>query len=335
MPKLKRILLESTDDELLKSCTVTVRNLLRLDHRQVFEWRDEQNKVGLENVLLIIDRLLSPTTDDNAAAEVGGLAAELVDKAGAEKLGPYFMQLLHGVALRLSSAEKPHLIQSLSSVFARLSTTVPGDVVTFLSQVDLGGADALQSVMTKWLENSSVFVGYEDIRQNVAALCTLYNLHDARLEKLTVKGDLVVPHSDQIMTRSKARKNPDQYTITSVPVKIVKVLAAELGIGRPRLNGSDANLDAIEQEIGEEDESGEDEWEDEPDELGLGFGLGVSKQELLAFAEEEPGSQRQTDDETQAYLEQFFQNITQDGDFSTLCSALTPQELEKIRSVVR
>lgn len=36
-------------------------------------------KSGLEIVLMIIDRLLGPTTTDNMALEVGGLAAEVVE----------------------------------------------------------------------------------------------------------------------------------------------------------------------------------------------------------------------------------------------------------------
>ena len=165
MPKLNRLLLNSTDEELLRSATSAVKFILVHDYKQLFEWRDESGKGGLEVVLFIIDRLLSPAVDDSAAAEVGGLAAEVVEKAGAERLGPYLMQLLKAVAMRLVSASQAQFIQSLILVFARLSLVSAHEVVDFLFQVQVGNENGLQVVMSKWLENSVMFAGYDEIRQ--------------------------------------------------------------------------------------------------------------------------------------------------------------------------
>lgn len=165
MPKLDRLLLSSTDAELLRPGTEAVKNMLVHDHKQVFEWQDHTGKSGLEICLLIIDRLLQQGIDDNAAAEVGGLAAELVEKAGSERLGPYLLQLLRAVTVRLGSAQQAAFIQSLILVFARLSLVSAKDVVDFLAQVEVGGENGLHVVMTKWLENSVNFAGYDEIRQ--------------------------------------------------------------------------------------------------------------------------------------------------------------------------
>lgn len=165
MPRLNRLLLGSHDDELLKSATAAVKHMLNHDPDQVFRFQDQAGKGGLEVVLIIIDRLLNPTMDDNSAAEVGGLAAELVEKAGAERLGPYLMQLLRAVAARVATATQAQFIQSLILVFARLSLISAHEVVAFLADVQVGDKSGLQIVMSKWLENSITFVGYEDIRQ--------------------------------------------------------------------------------------------------------------------------------------------------------------------------
>lgn len=165
MPRLNRLLLGSQDDELLKSATAAVRHMLRHDPDQVFNYQSQDGKGGLEVVLIIIDRLLNPAVDDNGAAEVGGLAAEVVEKAGSEKLGPYLMQLLQAVAVRLGTATQAHFIQSLILVFARLSLISAQEVVGFLADVRIGDQNGLQVVITKWLENSINFAGYEDIRQ--------------------------------------------------------------------------------------------------------------------------------------------------------------------------
>ena len=165
MPRLNRLLLGSSDDELLKSATAAVKHMLNHDPEQVFNFQDQAGKGGLEVVLIIIDRLLNPAVDDNGAAEVGGLAAELVEKAGSDRLGPYLMQLLRAVAARLATATQAQFIQSLILVFARLSLISAQEVVGFLADVQIGEQSGLQVVMIKWLENSITFVGYDDIRQ--------------------------------------------------------------------------------------------------------------------------------------------------------------------------
>lgn len=165
MPRLNRLLLGSQVEELLKSATAAVKHMLSHDPEQVFNFQDQAGKGGLEVVLIIIDRLLNPAVDDNAAAEVGGLAAEVVEKAGSERLGPYLMQLLRAVAARLATATQAAFIQSLILVFARLSLISAQDVVTFLADVQIDGQSGLQVVISKWLENSINFAGYDDIRQ--------------------------------------------------------------------------------------------------------------------------------------------------------------------------
>ena len=172
MPRLNRLLLGSTDDELLKSATSAVKHMLSNDPEQLFNFQDQSGKGGLEVVLIIIDRLLGSTVDDNGAAEVGGLAAEVVEKAGSERLGPYLMQLLQAVAARLATATKAQFIQSLILVFARLSLISAPDVVGFLADVQVGGQSGLEVVLSKWLENSVNFAGYDDIRQKSVLLCS-------------------------------------------------------------------------------------------------------------------------------------------------------------------
>jgi hypothetical protein len=165
MPKLNRLLLGSHDEELLKAATTAVKNIIMHDHQQLFEWHEETGKGGLEAVLVIIDRLLSPAVDDNAASEVGSLAAELVEKAGSDLLGPYLPQLLTAVAVRLGSASQAQFIQSLTLVFARLSLINAKEVIDFLGQMQVEQENGLQLVLAKWLENSINFAGYDEIRQ--------------------------------------------------------------------------------------------------------------------------------------------------------------------------
>jgi hypothetical protein len=371
MPKLKRLLLDWTDEELVKSATSAVKNILVHDYAQLFEWHDEDGKGGLENVLIIIDRLLK--VEDNAAAQVGGLAAELVEKAGPQRLGPFLPQLLSAVAVRLGTAEQAQIIQSLILVFARLSgqEQTAKEVIDFLAQVRVGEQSGLEVVMSKWLENSVNFAGYDEIRQNVIALSKLYDLDDPRLAQIQVKGDFIFdPKDSRIVTRSRARggelvefhdrnwgsptfgkwipadkvQDPTRFTIVSATLKIVKVLIAEL-----QAAGDDAGAltqEAITQL--EEARDDDDEWEDDPDTLDLAS-PGVQQGNFLSsFVGKYSGdpanfeqalfaaleNNREPDDETQTYLFNFFQNAATRPNFPFYFSQLTPEEQMKLRSMI-
>lgn len=154
-----------------------------------------------------------------------------------------------------------------------------------------------------------------------------------------VKGDLIIPTSDRIMTRSKAKLSttplrpldfsnkldPDQYTIIPAPLKIVKVLIEEL------LSASGHHISAQAAADDFDDEAEDDSWEDVPSILDLG--LGSTKEQLMAYGE---GSfVRQRDDETQAYLTEFFVKAGQEniGGFNEHYAALTDEEKVKLSQI--
>ncbi|KAI9741458.1 MAG: hypothetical protein M1818_004264 [Claussenomyces sp. TS43310] len=334
MPKLNRLLMNTVEGEILRPGVESIKYMLMHDPDQVFAWQDETGRSGLEACLIIIDRLLGPTIEDNAASEVGGLAAELVVKAGQERLGPFLPQLLQAVASRVATAEAPAFIQSLILVFARLSLVGAHDVVEFLSQIQINGQSGLQVVLSKWLEHSVNFAGYDEIRQNVIALSKLYDLNDNRIAQTTVRGDLIIPQSDKIMTRSKTKAriaDPDQYTVVSAQLKIIKVLIEEL------LSASGAqNATAAAAAAEFADEEGDDDgWEDVPNVLDLG--LGTTKADLMAYGEGSGSFMRQRDDQTQAYLTEFFRKISSENiaGFNELYTALTSEEKEKLSELAQ
>ncbi|KAI1266092.1 armadillo-type protein [Xylariaceae sp. FL1019] len=325
LPKLTRLLMESNEGEILRPGAESVKYLLAHDHEQVFNYHDENNRSGLEVCLHIIDRLLGTTIEDNAASEVGGLAAELVEKAGHERLGPFLPQLLQAVASRLATAESATFIQSLILVFARLSLVGAHDVVEFLSTIQINGQSGLQVVLSKWLENSVNFAGYDEIRQNVIALSKLYTLNDSRVAQTTVKGDMIVPTSDRIMTRSRTRQNPDRYDIIPAPLKILKVLIEELLSASGVVSASAAAAAAAAEFIEEDNDDG---WEDDPDTIDLS--LGSTKADLMGYLES--SNMRHRDDETQQYLVEFFVNAAQDNvaGFGAWYEKFTPEEKAKL-----
>ena len=51
---------------------------------------------------------------------------------------------------------------------------------------------------------------------------------DDRLGQVQLKGDLMPSTDGRILTRSRSRSHPDQYTVVPAPVKIMKLLLADL-----------------------------------------------------------------------------------------------------------
>lgn len=330
-PKLNRLLMESNEGEVLRPGSEAAKWILSHDHQQVFNWQDANGRSGLEVCLHIIDRLLGPSIEDNSASEVGGLAAELVEKAGQERLGPFLPQLLQAVANRLASAQAAAFIQSLILVFARLSLNGAQDVVEFLSQIQINGESGLQVVLSKWLENSVSFAGYDEIRQNVIALSKLYGLNDPRLAQINVKGDLIVGADDgRIKTRSRAKQNPDQYTIIPAPLKIIKVLVEELASasGAGAAASAAAAMAAAADFDGENEEDG---WEDDDDTLDLS--LAATKADLMSFMD--GGPSRRADDETHSYLTEFFVQCGRENaaNFQDWYSMLSEDEKARLNQV--
>ncbi len=190
---------------------------------------------------------------------------------------------------------------------------------------------------------------------SVIALSKLYALNDPRIAQTQVKGDLIVPTSDRIMTRSRAKqstplvqsplamnpitdfftpppKDPDQYTVVPAPLKILKVLIEELLSAQGKLGSAAANAAAA---VGAEFEAGEDDgdgsWEDEGDTIDLN--LGTTKNDLMSYLE--ASNMRERDDETQAYLTEFFLRAAREdiAGFKGWYDQLTDDEKAKLNEL--
>jgi len=132
------------------------------------------------------------------------------------------------------------------------------------------------------------------------------------------------------MTRSAAKKNPDQFTIIPASLKIIKVLIEEL-LSASGIQSA-ANQAAAAAEFADE-EADDDGWEDVPNVLDLG--LGTTKADLMAFGEGQGSFMRQRDDETQAYLSEFFIKATNENiaGFNELYVALSDEEKLKLNEL--
>ncbi|EXJ74964.1 uncharacterized protein A1O5_01660 [Cladophialophora psammophila CBS 110553] len=352
MPKLQRVLMEAVEPELVRPATLALNHMLSKGTQQFLSWTDSQGKSSIEVTLTIINRLLnSPDVDENAGQEVGGLASSLVTKFGADKLGPFLMDLLRAVAVRLATAERIQFVQSLCMVFVGLCLAAPKEVLDFLSEVNINGTNGLSVVLTKWLENSVHFAGFDEVRQNVVALSKIFALRDPRVHAVSVKGDLIVDArpGGRIKTRSQAKLNPDRWTQVPADLKILKIMVDELANAAtsrfPSLAAAQAAADALDEE--DEDAEDADEWEDVGSAGALDLASASVRNELMSLigggasggdaAGDEglsPTGSRARDEETAEYLLQWFKNEAGRDGFAALFEQLTEEEQGKLRELV-
>ena len=312
MPRLCRVIFSAHDFYVKQLSTLAIKHMLTSDKDQVFHWVDPQShKNGFEICFMVIGHLLGPGSDEASAAEVGELAVSIIDQAGAAALGTSIHDLLRVLAERLSTSEHVTLIQSLTSVFARLSLLSVHEVLDFLASLPIGAADGLTVVLQKWLENSGNFAGFDSIRENISALIAIYRTHDTRLNSIECNGDLIPDTSSRIRTRSMTKNAPIRYTRVSAPLKLVKNLVAELlPYGDPGIALAPLKSPALSQRPPSSNES----WESDNEE-GIFTG-------------------RQVDDATQKLLVEFFRAEGADPAFQALYGQLTDEERKRTMDAV-
>lgn len=129
--------------------------------------------------------------------------------------------------------------------------------------------------------------------------------------------------NDPVLTNDA---DPDQYTVIPATLKILKVLIVELQSAAGAARDLDAAAAAELADEGSED----GEWEDEPNPFA-DLGTGFSKEQLMAYAADDGPQGRQRDDETQAFLVDFFKRASSTLGFEDEFAALSLEEQGRLR----
>ncbi|KAF0682433.1 Aste57867_25446 [Aphanomyces stellatus] len=178
-----------------------------------------QGMTGVDGVMHVAAKLLSPAISDSGAMAVGGLVTQVLLHLSAVLPVATVQQLLHAVSTRLAHAQMPSLVQSLCTVFARLVHSF--GVATILDALETLGV--LPFVVTTWVEHQNDFYGTYAIKVTVLALLKLLDAQDPRVLSLVVKGE---PAADTSATRTlRSAKKAPTFTQVSFATKIVSILA--------------------------------------------------------------------------------------------------------------
>ncbi|KAJ1912692.1 hypothetical protein H4219_005505 [Mycoemilia scoparia] len=283
-PPLIKVLLGAEDHAILQNGEICLKKLIIKDVNQIAEWRDEQNVTGLDYILRFITMLLQPHGSESVALFVGDLVCKLVQRGSQYITGNVMITLIDIMTARLETARTSSFISSLLPFYAHLIANHPADVVNALENwtprepANQGTDQAtgqprtgLDILMPAWCDNHKDIRGYYYTKTAAIALCKLFELDNPKLDSILVNGDLV-PHpatKGRIVTRSLAKRAPDQYTRIPARVKIVKLIFGEISTNIEALysKGGSAVGDMPGSNGGGNESDG---WEDFDDEYGGG-----------------------------------------------------------------
>ncbi|EJD03488.1 ARM repeat-containing protein [Fomitiporia mediterranea MF3/22] len=260
-PCLFECLRTAEDRDVLQNGVLCLTWIVRKDVKQILEWRDSSGQSGADRVLAVIAKLLE-NEDESGGLVIGDLIIHLLRRA-TSSIVPVLPELLQAMVRRMQTAKTATFVQSLVIPFAFLVQSERDTVLSLLEGIDVNGRSGLDILIQTWCENAEVFQGFWPSRVSTLGLCQLFASERPSLQNLTVKGDIIVtPETrDVIVTRSRAKKTPHEFTKISFPVKALKLIVNDL-----RSDGESATMGTISAQAGvtgSDDGVREDDWEDE------------------------------------------------------------------------
>ncbi|KAI5970746.1 hypothetical protein CANMA_000165 [Candida margitis] len=323
-PILQSVLLRSSDDQVLQSGGEVFDELIQKASNLFVNYKDPLSGVsGLDSMMQIVSKFLSPQLSDGAANKCGLIVASLVSQFQTYLSPQLLTQILEATVNRLVIAKESITIENLVMVFCQLVLKSPGDTINFLSNMVVNHKSGLETVLPIWFESYEVTRGFDPIKQNSLALGRIFTLGDPRISNLTVNGEIIPYDGDLIITRSMAKSMPDRYTQISAALKILKLLVGELQFQCQQPSADEFNQEGgNEVEVEVEAEGGEDDgWEDMDD-------IGVPNFTKLKSYVDDDHKDRADDDSLKALLVEFFRECTSKnlGNFSHYYEKLDDNE---------
>ncbi|KAI0275362.1 ARM repeat-containing protein [Gloeopeniophorella convolvens] len=259
-PSVFNCLKVAEDRDVLQNGVLLLTLVVRKDVNQLLSWTGTDGQTGTANVLAVVARLLQ-NQDESGGLVIGDLIIHLLRRAG-ESVLPVLPDLLQAMLARMQSAQTATFLQSLVVPFAFLLHG-QRDIVLDLLEAARIGDDArvgLDVLLNTWCENAATFQGFWPTRISALALCDLLRAERASLQQVIVKGDIIITAATKntIMTRSKTRVEPPQFTKVPFPVKALKLLLHEL-----QTNGEAASMAAPSGLLDADSDDGASEWADE------------------------------------------------------------------------
>ncbi|XP_047308290.1 importin-9-like [Impatiens glandulifera] len=341
------IILQADDHSQLQNATQCLAALISGSQEKILGWGVDPG-FTMRSLLDVASRLLDPSMESSGSLFAGSFILQLILHLPTQ-MAQHIRDLVAALVRRLQSCIIAGLRSSLILIFARLvhmsSPNVEQFIDLLISVPAEGHDNAFAYVMSEWTKQQGEVQGFYQIKVTTSALALLLSSKHVQLGKVSVQGYLIKT-SDGIITRSKAKSAPDQWTWIPLPAKIMALLA-------------DALMEIQEPVLGGDDE--DSEWEDgeaEDVELKHDFvstTLGISPSmnsndylDALAKVVKEDEDDDDEDDLLSSsdplnkinltnYLADFFLKFSQSERqlFDHLCQSLTKPQLNAIEMVLK
>jgi hypothetical protein len=227
-PNLFNCIKSAEDRDVLQNGVVCLTLIVRRDCPQILSWHDSSGESGLGHILKLIAKLLR-NEDESGGLVIGDLIIHVLRRAGDTVL-PVLPELLHAMVERMLAAKTATFLQSLVIPFVFLIHNQADTVLGMLESITVQGRNALDILIQTWCENAETFQGFWPTRISILTLSQLYASGRPTLQNLVVKGDIIIKPETKnvIMTRSRTKTTPHEFTSVTFPVKVLKLLVHDL-----------------------------------------------------------------------------------------------------------
>ncbi|KAJ7897218.1 armadillo-type protein [Mycena olivaceomarginata] len=342
-PSLFKCLGEAEDRDVLQNGISCLTLIIRKDCGQLLSWSDS-GRSGMDCVLSLIAKSLE-SQDESGGLVIGDLIIHLLRRAG-ESVLPVLPQLLQAMVGRMTTAKTATFLQSLVIPFAFLINNQRDTVLDLLESMNVQGRTGLDILIQTWCENAETFQGFWPSRISTMGLCQLFVSERPSLQNLMVKGDIIVKPETQnvIMTRSRTKLSPHEFSSIPFPVKTLKLLLHDVQSGgeSATITAQGGSYDEIDSDDGDEEWAEEqkvnpnDEFEFLSELIGP-KGMAFDNDDVL---EEEDDEDLQKDPvstmDMQDHLLTFFRECAarNTSNFSAVVDQMSAEEMLVIRRVV-
>ncbi|CAM9001257.1 unnamed protein product [Rhodiola kirilowii] len=194
--------------------------------QDILSWGTDSGST-MRSLLEVASRLLDPDLESSGSLFVGSYILQLIVHLSSQ-MAHHIRDLVAAIVRRMQTCQIAGLRSSLILIFARLVHMSVPDVNQFINLLLTvpveGYENSFSYVMSEWAKQQAEIQGAYQIKVTTTALALLLSTRHAELSKINVQGQLIKSNAG-IVTRSKAKLAPDQWTVIPLPAKILALLA--------------------------------------------------------------------------------------------------------------
>ncbi|CAM9001255.1 unnamed protein product [Rhodiola kirilowii] len=211
---------------LLKNATECLAAMVAGAKQDILSWGTDSGST-MRSLLEVASRLLDPDLESSGSLFVGSYILQLIVHLSSQ-MAHHIRDLVAAIVRRMQTCQIAGLRSSLILIFARLVHMSVPDVNQFINLLLTvpveGYENSFSYVMSEWAKQQAEIQGAYQIKVTTTALALLLSTRHAELSKINVQGQLIKSNAG-IVTRSKAKLAPDQWTVIPLPAKILALLA--------------------------------------------------------------------------------------------------------------